>query len=53
MLTSLIEIIIGVLIYQKLPALIDASGLLNSLVKLLGILVCLHGLFSLVGIHLF
>lgn len=52
MLHNIIEIIIGLLVYDKLPGLISATGLLASLIKLVGVLLCADGVLRFFGIYL-
>lgn len=43
MIKCLIEIAIGWFVFEKLPELVNASRTLSSLIKIVGVVICIAG----------
>lgn len=45
---SIIEIIIGWFVLEKMPSVVDAKGTLATIIKIVGVLILIHGLIAFV-----
>ncbi len=48
MIGILIEIMIGWFVLEKMPAIVGASGLLSTVIKIIGVVVLIGGFVSLI-----
>ena len=47
MVTAIITILIGWFVYEKVPTLVSARGTLATIIKLVGIVICIAGFVDL------
>lgn len=48
MLSSLIEIAVGYFVYNHVPGMVKATGLLETIIRLVGVIILIGGFVSLV-----
>jgi len=47
MVTAIITILIGWFVYEKVPTLVSATGVLATIIKLVGVVICIAGFVDL------